>query len=519
MGGGSNALSRSHSCDSVIAGGIKALSNSPKRPRAQSVDSFFKIFSSSASSDDGKWVKKSRHIEHYVAKHGTEATFIVGVVSYLINAIDTTALSTGIALGGALALMYSEVIINALEAKRLWEFEDHNVTANNIKIAINAFNALQISFFAYNPLLAFAAAPASFTLGVVCEMLLTKIEMDHAKSQANFSNWFDDQVIALDYFDTKIKAAMKASNEPEINRLSHKRNAIYFAVEARRRVYLCLKNNQTTVSAEPTESTALIETKKCTLDRKLQEFSGKYAMSTAGFTEWLDEKVIELNNADTYLDKLIKNNQSIAPELIERRNHLLLDIERRCDSYKRATQEIPLSKEITTSIGSINHPFEIHYNQVENKITSALEAKEINFNKDVITGINDNKDNLNASDNARDKLIQTKADAFYQLQRERLRIKFLTCVGMTTLVLAAAGISVACPVLAVAMGLIAIAGCYYLMKAGQKAYHDLDKEQTLVPPVLRNQEPLKSVFGFVSVFTNCSAIHLTLLDNSLANNS
>lgn len=476
-----------------------------------------------------------RNGEHYIAKHGTEYTFVLAVLGTFTNIFYHAVLGAAGVMAAPLVIMASEFLINALEVKRLWELEDHRRLDNNLKIAINAFNVAQIGLFAYNPLVAMISAPASFTLGVICEAMLTFIELRHARNQLDFSYWLQDQQDAIAFFDAKIvrrdkKIALNAeqltdnaqtltefeslkTTQPDHYRLqakkhaalqqaqeklqqqqedliadkvriANKRNDILLTIEARGRVFHA--EHQANLYKDVWDLDAQQHNEK--IITQLTRFEQNHRFNPTGFDVWLNEKIHELNNVDNFLKPT--ETAATSEDYCLARNNLLIDIERRCDLYRGTlAPDATFSTSVQSALDKIQNPFYI--DAQKQPISPRLDLSK--------TTVAQASHSLNTrlkptgSDTARAAVIAKKLSDFEQLQRERLRIKGLTVVGMTTLVLFSMGVSIACPPLMIAMAFIGIAGCYYLKKNCEKVLAVIDEKQSDVPPALRASTPMPSM--------------------------
>lgn len=427
----------------------------------------------------------SRHLGHFMAKHASEMSFALSGIAYIATNLDATLATNPTLTAVGSGIMYFDSAIAFAEAARLLSIDDHHVFENRIKAAANFINGCQLAICSPPTLAATAICPpatalalASFTIGVLCETILTGFERHRAYVECDAAHWLLDTMKAIEYFDAQIAELKPFANGAQektnlffqvcpledVNEiyaaLLAKRNALLAELSSRAKVF-----QQSPVDADnPQDTMARDKLSKCTK-----------SLNTDRFADWLSLQIAALEAADHFI---CNHPDSVDETQIANRNLLLLDIEQRCQWA--LAQDPSLETEILRQTDLITNPFVIE------KPALAWQEKcavSVNFlKKDLAYSLNKPASDF---DRQRNHARQTQLESYHHLQQEMFYIKLMTCTAMSIITIGAVAASAACPPAAIPIVLLALVASYYITRHANKLRQVAQESYQAVPTALR----------------------------------
>lgn len=410
-----------------------------------------------------------RNLHHFMAKHASELTFSLSSIAYIVTFYETRLDSTTILDVGSSAIMYFDALIAFAETARLLQVEDHHVFENRLKAAANFINGCQLAICSPPTLAATTLCPpatalalTSFTIGVLCESVLTYFEKRRAYAECELAYWLRDTMQAIDYFDKQIAALKKnaQTTTKRYQRLIDKRNDLLADLITRAKVF----HEQPKDPQNPLDSE---------VRQLLSSFPTRF--NTTAFPQWLQRQVAALNAADFFI---ITQPHRVTETQLYQRNCLLLDIEQRCQWALH--QDAALETVIIQRTAEIINPFVLEKSA---KRYQECIAHPVNFvRKDQTIDLNSEP---TAYDRQKNQALQTQLESYHHLQKEMLRIKLLTCVSMSIVTIGAAATCVACPPAIVPIVLLAVVATYHITRHAKKLQQVAYETHHQVPKTLR----------------------------------
>lgn len=415
----------------------------------------------------------SRHLGHFMAKHASEMSFALSGVTYIATNFDANLATNPALTAVGSGIMYFDSVIAFAEAARLLSIDDHHAFENRIKAAANFINGCQLAICSPPTLAATAICPpatalalASFTIGVLCETILTGFERHRAYVECDAAHWLLDTIKAIEYFDAQIAKLQPFADgtAADINEmyaaLLDKRNALLAEFSSRATVFLSSQRDANNPQDQIARET-------------LKQFTA--SLNIDHFADWLSHQIAALAATDHFI---YHHPDDVDETQIANRNSLLLDIEQRCQWA--LAQDASLETKISEQTALITNPFVIEKKAPAWQETCAV---SVNFlKKNQAFDLNRQPSDF---DRQRNHARQTQLESYHHLQQEMFYIKLMTCTAMSIITIGAVATSAACPPAAIPIALLALVATYYITRHANKLKQVAQESYHAVPTTLR----------------------------------